>query len=100
MDVIGKNDVTVPTAYYKVILDYTDPEVKGIGFVLPNEVSDKPLSDFAMSIDNVEQLTGIDFFPNLSGNGDIEKIESNYDIRKWKFSKKRYDLRVKSWNFR
>ncbi len=100
LDVIGKNDVSVPAAYYKVILDYTDPEVKGIGFVMPNEVSDKPLQDFAMSIDDVEKITGINFFENLTGNGDIEAIEKKYNINQWKFSKKRYNLRVKQWNLR
>ncbi len=100
IDEIGENNVAVPSAYYKVILDYTDPEVKGIGFVLPNEVSNRPLQDFAMSIDDVEKRTGIDFFPNLSGNGNIDDIEKNYDIHKWKFSKKRYNLRVNQWNLR
>lgn len=100
IDFIGKNNVSVPAAYYKVILDYTNPEVKGIGFVMPNEVSSKSIHDFAMSIDNVEQLTGIDFFQKLDGNGELEQIESEFDIRQWNFSKKRYDLRVKSWNNR
>ncbi len=31
---IGKNKVAVPTHYYKVIIDYTQPELKGIGFIL------------------------------------------------------------------
>ena len=100
IDEIGKNKVAVPNSYYKVILDYTDPEVKGIGFVLPNEVSNKPLQDYAMSIDDVEKITGINFFKDLKGNGDVEKIEQEFDINKWKFSKKRYNLRVNQWNLR
>ena len=100
IDVIGKNNVSVPASYYKVILDYTDPEVKGIGFVLPNEVSNKPLQDFAMSIDDVEKITGIDFFENLEGNGDVDEIEKKFNIRNWNFSKKRYNQRVTHWNMR
>jgi hypothetical protein len=30
-----------------------------------NEGSDKPLKSFAVSIDKVEQVTGLDFFPQL-----------------------------------
>ncbi len=33
---IGHNDVSVPNYYYKVILDYSEPEIKGIGFILPH----------------------------------------------------------------
>ncbi len=40
---IGNNKVSVPKYYYKVILDYTEPEIKGIGFILPNTGSSEPL---------------------------------------------------------
>lgn len=62
---IGPDSVSVPRYYYKVILDYTKPGLKGIGFLLPNESSTLPLQHFAVSIDSVEQATGIDFFPAL-----------------------------------
>jgi len=60
---IGSNKVVIPQAYYKVIWN---PKLKkGIAFVLKNEKSALPLSHFAVSIDKVEQETGIDFFPAL-----------------------------------
>ena len=62
---IGKNKVAVPNYFYKVILDYKEPELKGIGFVLPNQSSNHPLESYAVTIDSVEILTGIDFFPAL-----------------------------------
>jgi endonuclease G, mitochondrial len=62
---IGPNGVSVPNYYYKVILDYNEPSIKGIAFVIPNTGSKDPLQQFAVSIDNVEKLTGIDFFPSL-----------------------------------
>ena len=65
LNVIGFNQVSVPQYYYKVILDYTEPEIKGIGFIMPNAGSKEELSGFAVSIDSVELLTGIDFFPRL-----------------------------------
>lgn len=81
-ETIGKNRVAVPKRYYKVILDYTEPEIKAIGFVLPNEASSEPLSAFAMSVDDVEEITGLDFYPRLPDDQE-EIIESTYDISKW-----------------
>jgi endonuclease G len=62
---IGSNGVSIPNYYYKVILDYTQPEIHAIGFVLPNASSSATLNTFAVSIDDVEKQTGIDFFPAL-----------------------------------
>lgn len=79
---IGNNRVSVPLCYYKVILDYKEPELKGIGFILPNEKSSRSLSSFATTIDEVEHRTGIDFYHALPD--DIEEyIESTVDVSKW-----------------
>jgi endonuclease G, mitochondrial len=59
---IGDNKVSVPKYYYKVIIDYYGNEKKGIGFIMANESSSKPLSNFIVSIDSIEKLTGINFF--------------------------------------
>jgi endonuclease G len=63
---IGPDGVSVPKYYYKVILEYNANGVKGIGFVLTNASSTEPLANYAVSIDIVEELTGIDFFPLLT----------------------------------
>lgn len=62
---VGTNKVAIPEYFYKVIVDAKEPGVKGIGFVLANQGSQKPLEAFAVTIDSVETLTGIDFFPAL-----------------------------------
>lgn len=62
---IGANKVSIPKYYYKVILDYSQPIVKAIGFILPNNSSTESLKTFAISIDSVESFTGLDFFPLL-----------------------------------
>jgi len=79
---IGKNRVSVPRAFYKVLLDYTEPEVKAIAFLLPNQGSQQEVYDFAVSIDSVEQVTGIDFFPALP---DLEEnqLESDIEVGLW-----------------
>lgn len=83
---IGSNDVAVPKRFYKVILDYSEPELKAIGFVLPNEKSDKKLQSFAMSVDDVEEITGLDFFPALPDDHEVE-LERSYDVSLWSFNK-------------
>jgi endonuclease G len=81
---IGTNRVSVPRFYYKVILDYQEPEIKGIGFILPNESIKKSLELYAVSIDEVEKFTGLDFYYTLPD--DIEnKVESVVDVSRWSF---------------
>ena len=66
IDTIGvANRIPVPKYYYKVLLDYKDPEYKMIAFILPNENSSRPLSDFIISVDSLEVLTNIDFYSDL-----------------------------------
>jgi endonuclease G len=88
---IGWNKVAIPNYYYKVILDYRNPSIKGIGFVLPNTSSKEPLQRFALSIDSVEKITGIDFFYSLP-NDQEERIEAELCIPcwTWKSSGKSY----------
>lgn len=59
---IGTNKVTVPGYYYKVV--YSSSRREMIGFILPNERSKKPLSDYVVSVDSVERFTDLDFFRN------------------------------------
>jgi len=83
LEILG-NGVAIPKYFYKVILDCNYPDIKGIGFIFPNEGSDKPLNAFAVSIDSVEAFAGIDFFPKLPD--EIEnKVESNIDLSKWRW---------------
>ena len=78
---IGANQVTVPTHYYKVIFDLTPPR-KMIGFILPNEGSDRQLEDFAVTVDVVEKATGLDFFSALP-KAVQERFESTISISAW-----------------
>jgi endonuclease G, mitochondrial len=83
LETIGENKVSVPHYFYKVVLDYHYPEYKAIAFVLPNEGSKKSIFNFAVSIDSVEHLTGIDFFPALPDS--IENnLEARVDTLQWK----------------
>lgn len=83
---IGPNKVSVPEHYYKVILDYTRPDVKAIGFIFPNAASADSLQRFAVTIDSVEAFTGMDFFPALNDK-DEERIERTLCVRCWSWGK-------------
>lgn len=82
--VIGPNRVAVPDFYYKVILDYREPGRKAIGFILPNEKAGSHLWEFAVCVDRVEELTGIDFYPGLPDEEE-ELLESSLDMSIWAF---------------
>ena len=76
---IGKSEVWVPDFYYKVILDETPPR-KMIAFIVPNKGSDKELWRFALTVDEVEEATQLDFFPGTEGE---DELESGLDLKAW-----------------
>ncbi len=80
---IGPNGVDIPKRYFKVILDYVEPELKAIGFILPNKKSSLPLSAYAVPVDRVEDVTGLDFF-HLLEDGQEERLEAWVDIEGWR----------------
>jgi endonuclease G len=80
LGVIGRNKITVPGYYYKVI--YSPRKKEMIGLILPNASSPESVGKFVVPVDSVEALTGIDFFPELAD--EIEnKLEGNVDILAW-----------------
>ncbi len=83
---IGNNKVTVPEYYYKVIYDRTSPE-KMIGFILPNDDSERPLQDFAVTVDAVEAATGLDFF-SMIPQPKQEQLESTISVRDWRWKRR------------
>lgn len=80
----GPDKVAVPSAFYKVLLDLRNPHQKGIAFVIPGQLqAGQPLESFARSIDEVEALTGIDFFPQLMEPALAIRLESSNDLAAW-----------------
>lgn len=79
---IPNSKVSIPRAFYKAILDYSQPTVKAIAFVLPHIASKESFFNYAVSIDSVENLLGFNLFSELPDN--IENaIESKIDITSW-----------------
>ncbi|RYD78014.1 MAG: DNA/RNA non-specific endonuclease [Sphingobacteriales bacterium] len=88
LQIIGKNKVTVPEYYYKAVLDANYPEIKCIAFIIPNKAANKPLMQYNVTVDSLENLIDIDLFPGLPD--DIENaIEKTISVKDWKTTPKK-----------
>ncbi|MFW6219811.1 MAG: DNA/RNA non-specific endonuclease [bacterium] len=77
---IGKNNVAVATHFYKVILDYSEPEIKAIAILLPHKKIENSLENYIITIDSLEEITNIDFFPAIP-----DEIENNLESKLFKW---------------
>lgn len=83
IDYIGENGVAVPQFYYKIAYT-TEPDLDVIAFLLPNQKATDSIKNYVVTIDKIEDLSGIDFFAEV--NDDLEnEIESSIDISNWNF---------------
>lgn len=63
---IGDNRVTVPTHFFKVLLTVIDGKYASVGFLMPNTESvESDYFSYMTSVNEVEELTDIDFFTRL-----------------------------------
>ena len=76
----GQSRVTVPEAFYKVV--FCPEPLKAIGFIYKNKSGNRPLDAYVNSVDEVERITGIDFFPSLPDSVE-EAVEAVYDLEEW-----------------
>jgi endonuclease G, mitochondrial len=78
---IGRmNQIAVPEKFYKIIYDPAREET--IAFLFPNEGSVELVKSFTISIDELEVMTGIDFFEKLPDLLE-RKIESENNVNDW-----------------
>ena len=80
-ETIGENKVVVPEAFFKVILCLQGTP-KAIGYVVRNNEGKKKKDQFINTVDEVERITGYDFFPALPDS--IEDVVEAYaNIKEW-----------------
>lgn len=92
---IGEHhDIAVPKGFFKVVLRQhrekyqPTPQWQAIAFYFDNVNTMEDLCTFAMSVDKIEQMTGLDFFPNLPD--EVENvIEAVCDPAAWGLRPKR-----------
>ncbi|HQV50971.1 MAG: DNA/RNA non-specific endonuclease [Flavobacteriales bacterium] len=77
-----KNEVSIPELFWKVIVDLDGKDPKAIAFVMKNEKLEYPVISYAVPVDSVEKLTGIDFFPSLEDELE-NRIEVMADYKAW-----------------
>lgn len=79
---IGRNKVSIPDGFFKVILSPFASPPQAIGFLFKNTHSTKPLSEYAVSVDSVERVCGLDFFHQLPDSTE-HLVESFLDKIYW-----------------
>ncbi|WP_083634440.1 DNA/RNA non-specific endonuclease [Saccharicrinis aurantiacus] len=79
---IGKNNVTIPGYFYKVLLRFEGEKAYSIGFLLPHIGATGEFKEYAVPVNTIETLTGIDFYPDLP-NTIENKVESQFYLKKW-----------------
>lgn len=84
LEEIGEEDVDVPRYYYKILARQGGDAPKIAAFLLPGQESDRPLEAFAVSVDEIEKRTGIDFFAQLPDAVEA-RLEATVDVSDWKF---------------
>ncbi len=78
---LGKTELPVPYAFYKIILTRTPP-MKMIAFIIPNQTTKRRIHSFVVTVDYVEKVTGYDFFSNLPDEIENE-LEASAHFYDW-----------------
>lgn len=78
---IGRNRVWVPDRLFKVVLCRKGTP-KAIGFIYRNEGKKQLMEEAVCTVDEVERLTGIDFFPALDDKTE-KRIEAEAKLADW-----------------
>ncbi len=79
---LASGRVKVPSAYYKVIMAPCVRPMRVIAFIYPNGHSGGRLQQYAVSVDEVERRTGLDFFPTLPPE-EQQRLESPVNLDAW-----------------
>jgi endonuclease G len=78
-----KSSITVPCSYYKIVFK-GGANPKMLGFLLSNAGASGSVQQFVVTIDALEQQTGIDFFPQLEDALE-QSLESKVSLTGWRF---------------
>ena len=83
------NKMSIPQYYFKVALDLANK--KAIAFIMPNKEIKYPIASFVVPINEVEEVTGINFFYQLE-DGLEEELESQKAYTDWVPEKQKGDV--------
>jgi endonuclease G len=83
LESIGKDKVSNPEYYFKVVVGYDNSVPKAIGFLIPNQPSREPLSRYVTHISHIEDITGLSLFQNLNQESEA-RLKGPVDYNFWK----------------
>lgn len=82
-----KSGVEIPDSFYKVYAMEKNGKFNILGFIMPQNVrGNERLDEFVASIDEIEKLSGFDFFHKMKDNIENE-LESKIDMDSWNLKK-------------
>lgn len=87
LELIGDSKVWVPKRFFKVIIAPYSTPARGIGFIMPNGKVVGGMQACAVTIDEVERVTGHDFFASLPDDLENE-LESQCNFHQWSTMRK------------
>ncbi|MBQ9089301.1 MAG: DNA/RNA non-specific endonuclease [Lentisphaeria bacterium] len=76
--VMGGRKIPVPDAFYKIILDMSEP-YRMTAFIIPNNATKRRLNTFVTAVDKIEEATGFDFFPDFPNAEEMEKTPNIWE---------------------
>lgn len=83
---LGEGKIGIPDAFFKVILRMKNAigknDPRALGFIFPNEGTHHDLIHYQKTVDEIEEITGLDFFYNLPDETE-EIVESSSNIKLW-----------------
>lgn len=81
---IGRNHtISVPTGFFKCVLSLQKGQEKAIGFIYSHNDINQPMGQAATSVDEVERITGYDFFANIDKKTE-KRVEATFNLTAWK----------------
>jgi endonuclease G len=85
-----KSGIEVPQAFYRIWLDVrAGGAPAALGFVVPQDVcGTEPLERYLTSVDDIERMTGLDFFHEVADaqESELERARSAAGWRLWRFN--------------
>lgn len=82
---IGDRHVVVPDSFFKAVMVKNKGKYHTIAFIMDNDSTRQYLSDCALTVNELEDLTGIDFFPNLDDSIE-DSVEGQKNFSFWGIS--------------
>lgn len=79
---IGRNRIPIPDAFFKALLVRSGNSFHSIGFIMHNISEPQPYTSCAVTVDEIERLTGLDLFHSLEDPIE-ERIEASFDRKFW-----------------